>query len=274
MPSNAYETFGPIFAHDDPDIPVTDPIPPRFGLLDDSSTRWSDLFDRIKVLNDESPSTSYKLFFLARHGQGFHNVAESKYGTPAWDAYWSKLDGDGVLVWGPDAELTDLGKGQAQAAGQAWKTELAAGIPLPGKFYCSPLTRALSTSQITFDGIIPDDDKVVNVLENCREQYGVHTCDKRRTRTYIATTFPDSRIEEGFAEDDPLWTPDDRETAQHIAERARDVLDRIFADDPEDFILVTAHGGIINGFLACLGRPSYSLATGGILPVVIKSTSS
>jgi hypothetical protein len=28
---------------------------------------------------------SYKVLFLGRHGQGWHNVAEAKYGTKAWD---------------------------------------------------------------------------------------------------------------------------------------------------------------------------------------------
>ena len=28
---------------------------------------------------------SYKVLFLGRHGQGWHNVAETKYGTKAWD---------------------------------------------------------------------------------------------------------------------------------------------------------------------------------------------
>ena len=27
----------------------------------------------------------FKVLFLGRHGQGWHNVAESKYGTKAWD---------------------------------------------------------------------------------------------------------------------------------------------------------------------------------------------
>lgn len=28
------------------------------------------------------------VIFAARHGQGFHNVAESQYGTEKWDCYW------------------------------------------------------------------------------------------------------------------------------------------------------------------------------------------
>jgi hypothetical protein len=27
----------------------------------------------------------YKVLFMGRHGEGFHNAAESYYGTPAWN---------------------------------------------------------------------------------------------------------------------------------------------------------------------------------------------
>lgn len=58
-----------------------------FGLLDKSPTNWRNLTAAIQTLNLEAnATTSYKLFYVARHGQGWHNVGESKYGTPAWDS--------------------------------------------------------------------------------------------------------------------------------------------------------------------------------------------
>ncbi|EEB89202.1 hypothetical protein MPER_12724, partial [Moniliophthora perniciosa FA553] len=169
-------------------------VPPRFGLIDDSDNRWDTLRAEIDRLNCEAEEgTSYKVVIFGRHGEGFHNVAESKYGTQAWDDYWSKLNGDGELVWGPDAELTPLGEDQARAVNKAWKTEVAFNIPLPRRRYCSPMTRALSTYILTFEDI-PLEYRPL-VLENCREVYGVHTCDKRRSRTYISTTFPQFDIE-------------------------------------------------------------------------------
>lgn len=37
-------------------------------------------------LNADAPlDTVYKLFWFGRHGEGFHNAAESFYGTPAWN---------------------------------------------------------------------------------------------------------------------------------------------------------------------------------------------
>lgn len=37
-------------------------------------------------MNENSEENiQFKVLFLGRHGQGWHNVAESKYGTAAWD---------------------------------------------------------------------------------------------------------------------------------------------------------------------------------------------
>lgn len=181
------------------------------------------------------------------------------------------LNGDGELTWGPDPELTTIGKGQGVDAHDAWKAELAFGIPLPGKLYASPMTRALRTCELTFDGLLSDQNRRPTVLENCREENGVHTCDRRRTLSYIRKAFPRFHVEPGFSEEDVLWDPDVRETKLHLGARAKHVLGQIFDNDNETFISITAHGGIINGFLATVGRPPYALPTGGILPIVIKS---
>ncbi|KAJ7474386.1 histidine phosphatase superfamily [Mycena galericulata] len=269
-----YETVPGIFLQDAPLAdPITiGPVPPRFGLLESSETRWSTLSTKLRELNATAPGNSlYKLIFFGRHGQGYHNIAEEKYGTKAWDDYWSKLNGDGELTWGPDPELTNIGKAQAVAANKVWATEMAAGIPLPQKMYCSPMTRALDTHVISFHGV--SSTRAV-VVENCREEYGEHTCDQRRTRTYITTAFPQFDIERRFTEEDELWTTE-RETKDHAAARARTVLDRIFRDDKDvTFMSITAHGGIINGFLRTLGRQNYALPTGGVLPVIVKATAS
>ena len=60
-----------------------------------------------------------------------------------------------------DAELTPLGMDQAADAQSAWKEELAFDAPLPDKMYCSPLTRALRTHQITYQDHIPAGKTVV-----------------------------------------------------------------------------------------------------------------
>ncbi|KAG1735029.1 histidine phosphatase superfamily [Suillus lakei] len=228
-------------------------LPPRFGLLDRKRL--------ISLIRPPPRTRRYKVFFVGRHGEGFHNVAEAKYGTEAWNNYWSKKNGDGELIWGPDPELTTLGKDQAKSAHDAWKQERGFNIPLPGKLYCSPLTRAIHTNKITFDSI-PNSQRTV-IIENLRETNGVHTCDKRRTYTYIKQTFPDFDIEEGFMEEDKLWDPKVRETYAEIDARMRGVLDMIFDKDQEQFISLTAHGGIVSAVLRVMNHRQYFLPTGG-----------
>ncbi len=49
-------------------------------------TQWQRFAHQVFRLNRESGSNvQYKVLYLGRHGQGYHNVAESYYGTPAWD---------------------------------------------------------------------------------------------------------------------------------------------------------------------------------------------
>jgi hypothetical protein len=112
---------------------------------------------------------------------------------------------------------------------------------------------------------------------------GVHTCDKRATRTYLAETYTSFNIEPGFTEDDQLWTATYRETDAEKATRLRKVLDQIFSSDsatckpprsvaclhelmiPID-ISITAHGGAISAIFTDVNHIPYSVSTGGIYP--------
>ncbi|KAG2010598.1 hypothetical protein CC2G_013411 [Coprinopsis cinerea AmutBmut pab1-1] len=272
-----YEIVPEIFAHDLDGEPLV-AVPERFGLVDDSPDRWTKLFQKLEELNQSAKEgEKHKVVFCIRHGQGFHNVAEAKYGTEAWDDHWSKLNGDGEIVWGPDPLLTPTGIEQAKDVRKMWEKEISAGLGLPSKIYSSPLSRALRTCFITFDGLLPVEDSEgesrVLIVEDCREENGVHTCDKRNTRSWIQTQFPTYKFEEGFEEEDRLWSRDVRETKKEVGVRAGRVLDRIFDENPtEVFQAITAHNGFINGVLLTLGRRPYLLPTGGVLPLVLKAT--
>ncbi|GBE83130.1 histidine phosphatase superfamily [Sparassis latifolia] len=274
-PFRDYSIVSGFFAQDDPNAdPSSIPaFPPRLGLLDDSPDHWDKFKTRVAELNRTAPAgTTYKVLFLGRHGQGFHNVGEQKYGTKAWDDYWSKLNGDGEITWGPDPLLTELGNAQAEAARSAWTAEMVHGIPMPERCYASPLHRALSTWDFTFNKSVILGKQNVTILENLREEFGEHTCDMRNPLSKIYKNFPPPvyTAEPGFTEEDLIWGPE-RETKAQVKERAGLVLDRIFERDEEVYISITAHGGIINGLLASMGRSPYALTTGGILPLVVKA---
>jgi hypothetical protein len=51
-----------------------------------NQTQWQRFHAQLQYLNAQAPAhVQYKLLFLGRHGQGWHNAAEDYYGTPAWN---------------------------------------------------------------------------------------------------------------------------------------------------------------------------------------------
>lgn len=259
-----------------------------------------DYAERVDTLGGyEEHQVRYKVLFLARHGQGYHNLAIEIYGEEEWDNYWSKLDGDGNIVWGPDPELTPLGTEQAKRNNIAWKKQIEKQIPLPQSFYVSPFTRATDTYYHTWSDIettrsnsivagrqnstTSTSSEVVSlpplVVEDLRETIGVHTCDKRRSKTFIHDRYPDFAFEKDFTEEDVLWTATHRETPAEQNVRTRRFLDALFENDwdtvpskrRQSFVSVTAHSGVINSFLEVIGHRPFRIQTGGMIPVLVKA---
>ncbi|RMZ91445.1 hypothetical protein DV736_g1310, partial [Chaetothyriales sp. CBS 134916] len=93
------------------------------------------------------------LLFLGRHGEGWHNAAESYYGTPAWNCYYSLLDGNATASWA-DAKLTSNGVSQALVANRLWAKLISKqNIQVPQTYYTSPLSRCLATANLTFSAL-------------------------------------------------------------------------------------------------------------------------
>lgn len=235
----------------------------NFGLIDrtypsDPSTHGSrltqwQLFKRqVSKLNHHAPrGVEYKVLYLGRHGNGYHNAAETYYGTPAWNCYWSIRDGNSTIRW-DDARLTPLGVTQALIAKQFWKTEIEVQkIPVPQTYYTSPLTRCLQTANLTFSGLpLPRQYPFApEVKEFFREGISGHTCDRRGSRTYISNAFPNYKIEPGFSETDQLWQPLHAETPPDQDIRSKKVLDDVFSTDDSTYISITSHSGEIASLL-------------------------
>ncbi|MCJ1362885.1 hypothetical protein MMC16_001991 [Acarospora aff. strigata] len=241
---------------------------------DHKKTQWQRFEHMVFRLNRQSGrNVQYKLLYMGRHGEGFHNVAESFYGTPAWDCYWSKLDGNATVTW-DDAKITEKGVTQAQIANRFWATAIATlKIPLPEAYYTSPLARCLETADITFSGLdIPRRRPFTPVVkELLREAIGIHTCDRRRSKTWIQEQYPKYKFEAGFAENDPLWKADIRETDSALDARLKALLDDIFNHDESTYVSFTSHSGAIGGLLRVLGHRQFSLVTGAVIPVLVKA---
>lgn len=256
----------------------------NFGLIDrsydtDSSvevsnpTPWQRFAHKLQVLNEEAPyGTRYILIYMARHGEGYHNRAERKYGTKLWDCYWSLLDGDNELYWA-DAHITEIGRSQALAVNEYWKRQIAEQHVLaPEKFFTSPLDRCLRTAQLTWSDIdLPRQNRFKpEVKEYLREAIGIHTCDRRSNKTYIKSTYPGYKIEKGFAEEDPLWILELRESDPAMAIRLKSLLDDVVSNNDETVFSFTSHGGATGILLQVIGHRRFPLRTGAVLPVLIK----
>ena len=220
------------------------------------------------------PGSSTKVLFLGRHGQGAHNVAEAKYGTPAWDCYWSYLSGADGLVWS-DARLTSVGEQQALAVRALWKAQLARGMPPPDRYIVSPLTRTVQTADLSFRNLeLPGGKQYAPfVKELLREALGVHTCDRRSTLSFLRKEHPHLAFEPGFSDPDLLWQPDYREPSSARRFRLATLLDEVFAETEEEdvFLSLTSHSGAIASMLEVLGHREFALETGGVIPVVVRA---
>ncbi|KAL9621277.1 MAG: hypothetical protein Q9160_004298 [Pyrenula sp. 1 TL-2023] len=215
-------------------------------------TQWQRFAAQLAALNILAPRhTEYKLLYMGRHGEGYHNAAESYYGTPAWNCFWSEKDGNATVTWA-DAHLTPNGVAQAQAANAFWASEIKTQkIPTPQNYYTSPLTRCLATANLTFSGLdLPRDHPFVpEVKELLREGISGHTCDRRSSKTYIQENFPAYRIEPGFAENDLLWEALHGEPSTDQDIRSKTVLDDVFSSDRSSYISITSHSGEIASIL-------------------------
>ncbi|KAL1306177.1 hypothetical protein AAFC00_004279 [Neodothiora populina] len=238
-------------------------------------TQWQ-RFDRLLVnLNQQAASNvTYKLLFIGRHGEGYHNAAQIGYGTPAWNCYWSELNGNGTSTW-DDADLTTDGIAQAFKANAFWSDLMRSQkIVAPQTFYVSPLTRCLKTANYTYSNLnLPADDPFIpTVKELFRETISTHTCDHRSNKTYIEHLFPTFRIEDTLTETDEIWNGITAETDSAKDYRSKIALDSVFATDKAARVVsITTHSGEAASLLRVLGHRVFSLVTGAIIPVLVKA---
>lgn len=177
------------------------------------------------------------------------------------------------MTWS-DAHLDSAGVAQAQVAHNYWQHEFdVQKTPYPQSYYVSPLTRCLQTANITFSGLqLPQKSPFIpTVKEYLREHISIHTCDHRKSESYIHNLFPDWEFEEGFTENDELWDGVTAETDDANDARSKKWLDEIFSSDSSTWISITSHSGEITSTLRVLGHQEFALNTGAIIPVLVKA---
>ncbi|KAL9105701.1 MAG: hypothetical protein Q9227_009185 [Pyrenula ochraceoflavens] len=239
-------------------------------------TQWQRFSRRLSSLNAATPpDVQYKLIFMGRHGQGYHNVAQDYYGTKAWDCYWSRLDGNGSVTWS-DAHLTPTGIAQAAAVHDFWARQITdQKISTPQRYYVSPLYRCLQTAETTFSGLpLPTDRPFEPVIkELLREAIGLHTCDRRSPLSTLLPSFPSPPFQypSSLTENDTLWSPTHRESDLARDTRMLRLLDDIFAHDRSEILSFTSHSGAIASLLRVLGHREFPLQTSAVIPVLVRA---
>ncbi|KAK6461301.1 histidine phosphatase superfamily [Scheffersomyces coipomensis] len=229
---------------------------------------WQKVLDDIRNLNiQHGDKKSYKLFYLQRHGEGWHNYAMSKsyYNSSEWGCYWQLQSGDDVIEW-EDALLTPLGIKQINNLRDQFDRE---ELPFPNQFYVSPLRRTVKTWELMWKD--KTDQKAI-VKEFARESYGIGTESKRHDRKYLEDNFDFLTFENGFNDEDVLWTDKVHESKQHRNWRAQTLLIDIFQQlkqEEVDVISIVSHSGLISSILKVIGHKKWKLPTGSMIPVVI-----
>lgn len=208
-----------------------------------------------------------RVLYLARHGQGQHNVVRDAVGAEAWEGKISRQREYNGVTFAPDPPLSEKGEGDADRIAAAWRAEHDAGLAIPESFYASPMQRACQTLQRTWRELVPDVSALI--IEGLRERLGVNLCDARSAKSVIAERFPTFRFEPGFVEADELFEPDHRETFDEMDTRLRAALNSIIARDDARFISITAHDEAINSICRVIGHVPRYLQPGEMLTVVV-----
>ncbi|KAJ6896123.1 phosphoglycerate mutase-like protein 1 isoform X2 [Populus alba x Populus x berolinensis] len=204
-----------------------------------------------------------KTIHLVRHAQGLHNVEGEKN-------YKAYLNPEYL-----DAPLTQLGWQQVDnlrkhvhASGLSKRVELVV---------TSPLLRTLQTAVGVFGGegytdrTNPLPLMVANVgssgraaisshnsppfiaIEDCREHFGVHPCDKRHDVSDYQFLFPAVDFSLIETDEDVLWKADVRESTEELAARGLKFLNWLWTRKEKEIAIVT-HSGFLVHTLRAFGN--------------------
>jgi len=145
-------------------------------------------------------------------------------------------------------------------------------IPLPASLYTSPLARCLQTTSLVYSPLFSSHSTPFHpvIKERLRERLTDHTCDRRSSRAWIAANFPEYVFEEGFTEEDELWTGGRWETVEEHVARKQVVLEDIFGEDENMFVGLTVHSYAISAILRAVGLPEFRVSEGSCFALLVR----
>lgn len=172
-----------------------------------------------------------------------------------------------------DSFLAPEGEQQARDLSTFW-TELTTkhGAPLPQTVYVSPMARCLKTCQLVYGPLFPNDFHPI-VKEDLRERWTLHTCDKRRPRSWIEENWVSQgyEIEDGFAEADALGSTAEAETDEEHRVRKQRALEDIWErEQGKDVIALVMHSIALRVILEVCGANVYRVREGTSVGLLVK----
>ncbi|GMI90625.1 hypothetical protein like AT1G58280 [Hibiscus trionum] len=220
------------------------------------------------------PLQRCKTLHLVRHAEGIHNMA----GEKDYAAYSSEQNFDSHLTTLGWLQVDNLRK-RVQETGLSKKIELVV---------VSPLLRAMQTAVGVFGGegqkqgsddghglplmvadaaeshrpeISSQNCAPFLAVELCRERFGAHPCDRRRSISYYRSIFPAIDFSLIESDDDVLWKPEAREPIEEVAVRGMKFFTWLFSRKEKEIAIVTHRGFLYNSLAAFGGDCHPSLKT-------------
>ncbi|ODO07313.1 hypothetical protein L198_00892 [Cryptococcus wingfieldii CBS 7118] len=200
-----------------------------------------------------------------------------------------------------DPHLSSLGRDQATALRHALQRETPRGMPLPERWFVSPLKRDLwnrvgmanlnaeertaSGKRAWHEGHRIRGGVSLRILGHClaeadvgcwnlRERLHVHKCDKGSSRSALQLDFPSFEYTPGTAEEDKLWQPQEMrggETEDELTTRSGGGMDQVLdASEGATYNSITSHPGALWGVYKALGVPPRSLVVGEMNVLVLR----
>lgn len=181
-------------------------------------------------------------------------------------------DTDGVTTWF-DSFLAPEGEKQARDLSTFW-TDLTSkeNAPLPQKVYVSPLARCLQTCQFVYQPLFPGSFHPI-VKEDLRERWTLHTCDKRRPRSWIEEKWVSQGylIEDGFTEEDRLGSTERAETDEEHRVRKQRALEDIWdREGGRDVVALVMHSIALRAILEVVGANVFKVREGTSVGLLVK----
>ncbi|CAF0912149.1 unnamed protein product [Didymodactylos carnosus] len=232
-----------------PSIYVTDAKPQITLPLDQlnlySEYNWNQFNDDFNQLTLKYNSSVKCLYFI-RHAVGFHNEMEERVGTEQWERVIAKTDQFF------DANLTERGKMATRSLRDKISLAMEQGLKID-MIVTSPLSRAIQTAEIALESLFKSNTIPVYSHEYLRETMGIHTCDKRRTKSELELLYPHINFDGLISEEDTLWNANERETDDSRLERATEFLQWLWKFVDAKHIAIFGHSGILQSCTIALG---------------------